>query len=122
MGMATTAATSNTMSETPNSSTTSGVARAGKSSSKKGGNDSLYGLGLIGFSLVMDAVTGGLQDKVKAKTKTINPEAKSAKPTMHESMFYTNVAGCLVALVLALLTGHLVSGVKFCAAQARPQG
>ena len=36
---------------------------------------------------------------------------------MHESMFYTNVAGCLVALVLALLSGHLVGGVKFSIAQ-----
>ena len=39
---------------------------------------------------------------------------------MHESMFYTNVAGCLVALVLALLSGHLVGGVKFSIAQ--PEG
>ena len=33
---------------------------------KSGGADSSYGLLLIGFSLVMDAVTGGLQDRVKA--------------------------------------------------------
>ena len=34
---------------------------------------SAYGLGLIGFSLVMDAVTGGLQDKVK-RTIELNPD------------------------------------------------
>jgi len=85
---------------------------AGKS--KKGGADSSYGLILIAASLVLDAVTGGLQDKVKAKTKELNPEVKSAKPTMHESMLYTNISGFLVAAVLALLTGHLTSGLAFC--------
>ena len=65
-----------------------------------------------------DAFTGGLQDKVKASTKALNPTASGPRrPTMHESMFYTNVAGCLVALVLALLSGHLVGGVKFSIAQ-----
>lgn len=42
---------------------------------KKGGNDSLLGLGLIFFSLIMDMVTGGLQDKVKKSTKELNPDA-----------------------------------------------
>jgi len=82
--------------------------------SKKGGSDSSYGLLLILLSLVMDAVTGGLQDKVKAQTKVLNPSAKGAKPTMHESMLYTNVSGCLVAAVLGLLTGHLSAGFTFC--------
>jgi len=82
--------------------------------SKKAGSDSLYGLGLILASLVMDAVTGGLQDKVKARTKDLNPEAKGAKPTMHESMLYTNLSGCLVAVVLGLASGHMVEGVDFC--------
>jgi UDP-galactose transporter B1 len=71
---------------------------------KKGGGsaDSPYGLALIAFSLLMDAFTGGLQDKVKTSTKALNPTALGPRrPTMHESMFYTNVAGCLVALVLA---------------------
>uniref|UniRef100_A0A7S0ER98 Uncharacterized protein n=1 Tax=Phaeocystis antarctica TaxID=33657 RepID=A0A7S0ER98_9EUKA len=87
---------------------------------KKGGGsaDSPYGLGLIAFSLLMDAFTGGLQDKVKTSTKALNPTASGPRrPTMHESMFYTNVAGCLVALVLAILSGHLVGGIKFSMAQ-----
>ena len=54
----------------------------------------------------MDAVTGGLQDKVKKTTKEINPLVKGAKPSMHESMLWTNASGCLVALLLALLTGQ----------------
>jgi len=82
---------------------------------KKGGDDSTYGLLLIGFSLVMDAVTGGLQDKVKAKTKELNPDkGEKPVPTMHESMFWTNFAGLLMAIVLAALTGHLQQGVPFC--------
>jgi len=82
--------------------------------SKKGGSDSTYGLVLILVSLIMDAVTGGLQDKVKAKTKALNADVKAAKPTMHESMLYTNLSGCLVAGVLAFFAGHLTQGVAFC--------
>jgi len=82
--------------------------------SKAGGTDSTYGLALIAFSLLMDMVTGGLQDKVKKSTKELNPSVKGAKPTMHESMLWTNVSGCLIAGVLALLTGHLSEGIAFC--------
>jgi len=82
--------------------------------SKKGGSDSTYGLLLILASLIMDAVTGGLQDKVKAKTKALNADVKAAKPTMHESMLYTNLSGCLVAGVLAAFAGQLTDGVAFC--------
>jgi hypothetical protein len=53
-------------------------------------------------------VTGGLQDRVKMSTKQLNPKDPKAKPTMHESMFWTNVSGCLLALALALFTGHLM--------------
>jgi len=35
---------------------------------------------------------------------------------MHESMFWTNISGCIIALLFALLSGHLVNGIKFCAA------
>ena len=51
---------------------------------KKGGEDSALGLFLIGFSLLMDAATGGLQDKVKKRTKELNPDAgEKPTPTMH---------------------------------------
>jgi UDP-galactose transporter B1 len=83
--------------------------------SKKGGSDSPLGLALIGASLLMDAFTGGLQDKVKVRTKELNPTVAGPKrPSMHESMLWTNVSGFIVALVLAILTGHLSSGLKFC--------
>ena len=82
---------------------------------KKGGEDSLLGLCLIGFSLVMDAVTGGLQDKVKKRTKELNPEAgEKPVPTMHESMLWTNLSGTIVAFALAIVTGQITSGLAFC--------
>ena len=82
---------------------------------KKGGEDSSLGLLLISFSLVMDAVTGGLQDKVKKRTKELNPHAgEKPVPTMHESMLWTNFSGFLVAVALAGATGQLTHGVAFC--------
>jgi UDP-galactose transporter B1 len=85
---------------------------------KSGPADSPFGLGLIGLSLVMDMVTGGLQDKVKQSTKELNPMAPGPKrPSMHESMLWTNVSGFLVAFVLSIFTGHLFGGIAFCAKQ-----
>merc|ERR1719502_1439415 len=79
-----------------------------------GGGDSSYGLLLIAFSLVMDAVTSGLQDKAKESTKKLNPENPKAKPSSCESMLWTNFSGFLVALVFAAATGHLQGGLEFC--------
>jgi len=81
-----------------------------------GGNDSAYGLALIFLSLVMDAITGGLQDRVKRTTKALNPKTPNAKPSVYESMFYTNLSGMLVALGFAIATGQLVSGFAACVA------
>jgi len=33
---------------------------------------------------------------------------------MHESMLWTNVSGCAIALLLAIATGHLSAGIQFC--------
>ena len=42
------------------------------------------------------------------------PDAAGPKrPSLHESMMWTNASGGIVALVLALLTGHMVGGIKF---------
>jgi len=83
---------------------------------KKGGTaDSPYGLALIGASLLMDAFTGGLQDKVKMRTKELNPLVQGPKrPSMHESMLWTNLSGFLIALLVAVLNGNLIKGAKFC--------
>ncbi|CAL6363923.1 unnamed protein product [Bathycoccus prasinos] len=93
----------------------------GKASSSSGKSasvteNSTYGLSLIFLSLVFDAITGGLQDKVKTSTKVLNPShRKTAKPSAHESMLYTNLSGAIVALVFAILTGQITSGFAFCA-------
>jgi UDP-galactose transporter B1 len=92
------------------------VLNFGANNNNSGPADSPFGLALIGLSLVMDMVTGGLQDKVKQSTKELNPMAAGPKrPSMHESMLWTNVSGFLVAFLLALLTGHLFGGIAFCA-------
>ena len=83
---------------------------------KAGGGDSPYGLFLIALSLLMDMVTGGLQDRIKVSTKNLNPMVAGPKrPSMHESMLWTNASGFLVALLFAIVSGHLVGGIKFCA-------
>jgi len=86
----------------------------GASDKKSGGSDSAYGLSLIGLSLIMDAITGGLQDRVKKTTKALNPRSPNAKPSMYESMLYTNLSGAIVALALAIWTNQLKSGFDEC--------
>ena len=45
----------------------------------------------------------------------MNPEAgEKPVPTMHESMFWTNFSGFIVAGILSLATGQLFEGVDFC--------
>ena len=90
----------------------------GADAKKTSGSDSAYGLSLITLSLVMDAVTGGLQDRVKRTTKALNPNMKHAKPSVYESMLYTNLSGAVVALGFAIVTGQLQSGVRACVAHA----
>ena len=84
---------------------------------KSGAVDSPYGLALIAASLLMDMFTGGLQDKVKVRTKELNPLVSGPKrPSMHESMLWTNLSGFLIATLIALLNGHAYRGAKFCLA------
>jgi UDP-galactose transporter B1 len=69
-----------------------------------GAEDSIYGVVLLFLSLVMDGVTGAVQDKLKS----------ICKPTVHEFMFYTNLAGAAVVSLFVLPTGQLTSGLNFC--------
>jgi len=71
---------------------------------KEEGGDSIYGVLLLLLSLVMDGVTGAVQDKLKTL----------CKPTVHEFMFYTNMAGVLGCSVLVMFTGQFSEGVSFC--------
>ena len=63
----------------------------------------------------MDAVTGGLQDRVKRTTKALNPKKTNAS-RVYESMLYTNISGMFVAFGFAAATGQLQSGLKACVA------
>mmetsp|Transcript_28015 Transcript_28015/g.66856 ORF Transcript_28015/g.66856 Transcript_28015/m.66856 type:complete len:329 (-) Transcript_28015:142-1128(-) len=83
---------------------------------KGGGSDSTYGLALIAASLALDGFTGGLQDRVKKTTAELNKDKKGAKPTPFESMLYTNLAGAIVALGFAALTGQIQEGLALCRA------
>lgn len=78
----------------------------GGAKKKAGGNDSMYGVALLFLSLVMDGVTGAVQDQLK----TI------CKPTVHEFMFYTNAAGAAVVALFVVPTGQLTQGLQFCLA------
>jgi UDP-galactose transporter B1 len=92
-----------------------GVSRSGAEQLER---DSAYGLSLIAASLAMDLVTAALQDRVKTATLRLNPEKKSPKTSMFESMLWTNLGGACAAFCIAAGTGQLASGVSFCARHA----
>lgn len=85
---------------------------------KGGGSDSSYGLALIAGSLALDGCTGGLQDRVKKSTALLNKAKPGAKPTPFESMLYTNLAGAIVALGFAVVTGQMQDGLALCRASS----
>jgi len=85
---------------------------------KGGGSDSTYGLALIAFSLFLDGLTGGIQDRVKNSTKRLNND--KAKLSMFESMLYTNLSGAVIALGLCAATGQIQSGFAFCQKGGEP--
>lgn len=76
---------------------------------KKGGQNSTLGLVCIILSLVADGVTGGYQKKLKA-----DMGQKGISPKPYDFMYFTNMYMCLVALVISICLGEIVSGTKFC--------
>lgn len=66
---------------------------------------------LILGALCCDGLVGGLQDRAKAIMKDQNVRA-----TQWDLMFWTNFYQACVALLMAVLTRHLVDGLKFCRA------
>mmetsp|Transcript_41142 Transcript_41142/g.96738 ORF Transcript_41142/g.96738 Transcript_41142/m.96738 type:complete len:333 (+) Transcript_41142:100-1098(+) len=86
---------------------------------KAGGSDSTYGLALIVVSLILDGLTGGIQDRVKEAINELNPTKEGEKPkkmTSFENMFYTNIAGAVVALILCIGSGQMADGLALCTA------
>jgi len=57
---------------------------------------------------------------VKESTKEMNKDKKGAKLSMFESMLYTNLAGAVIALLLAAATGQIAEGMAFCKKGGEP--
>eukprot|EP01038_Epipyxis_sp_PR26KG_P010533 gene10533-14150_t len=74
-----------------------------------GAASSAAGIAFIALSLACDGVTGGLQKRLKQKSKELGV---SAKP--YDLMFWTNLYMAITALIFALFIGEMNSGVKFC--------
>jgi len=76
-------------------------------SGKKKGPDkdsSMFGIGLLLLSLLMDGLTGMVQDNLK----------KVGKPTVHEFMFFTNLSGVAISTILGFASGDIPKGYDFC--------
>mmetsp|Transcript_166 Transcript_166/g.270 ORF Transcript_166/g.270 Transcript_166/m.270 type:complete len:270 (+) Transcript_166:450-1259(+) len=81
----------------------------GKKKSSSSQSSSL-GVFFILLSLVMDGITGGVQKRLKTDMSRIG---MSPKP--YDFMLFTNIYMCIVALVISLALGEVMTGYQFCA-------
>jgi len=65
---------------------------------------SMLGYILLGSSLLLDGVTGNLQEKL----------VKQYSPTSNQLMFFSNAWACLLLLIALIFTGELWEGLAFC--------
>jgi len=79
---------------------------------KKGSESSSTPLGVMFIlsSLVADGVTGGIQKRLKADMGRIG-----ISPKPYDFMLFTNIFMCLVAFIISMCLGDVVSGTEFCA-------
>lgn len=70
---------------------------------------STLGLVFIVLSLACDGITGGMQNRLKKKSKEIGVTAKP-----YDFMFWTNFYMAITAAVIALVLGEFTSGLDFC--------
>lgn len=84
------------------------IVSMGKKQSSKA--SSAIGLLFIVLSLACDGVTGGLQNRLKKRSK----ELTGVQPKPYDFMFWTNLYMAGTALVLALVLGEAVTGTDFC--------
>jgi UDP-galactose transporter B1 len=70
---------------------------------------SALGILFIALSLACDGVTGGVQNRLKSKTKALG-----VKPKPYDFMFWTNLYMGITAAVFALVLGEFQTGVAFC--------
>jgi len=79
------------------------------SKSASGKPSTWMGVVLICTSLACDGLTGGVQDRLKAKSKD-----KGIKIKPYDMMFWSNTFMCLVAILVSLVNnGELFSGMAF---------
>jgi UDP-galactose transporter B1 len=83
------------------------IVSMGKKSSGKA--SSTLGLAFVIASLVCDGITGGVQKRLKAKSKAQGVEAKP-----YDMMFWTNLFMAGTAAVIALALQEFNSGIVFC--------
>lgn len=76
--------------------------------SKPGQTSSALGVVFVCLSLVLDGVTGGIQDKLKKKCKD-----KGTKAKPYDMMFWTNFFMMLVGASVALGLGEASIGIKY---------
>lgn len=79
-------------------------------SEKKGsGSSSLIGIGCVSLSLFCDGLTGGMQQRLKAKASSMG-----VKPKSYDFMFWTNLFMMIVAIAISTLLGELHTGILYC--------
>jgi UDP-galactose transporter B1 len=76
--------------------------------SKPGQTSSLLGVLFICSSLMLDGVTGGVQDALKTKCKDLKIKAKP-----YDMMFWTNFFMMVVGALAALCLGEFATGIAF---------
>merc|ERR1712187_438003 len=69
---------------------------------------SMAGVGFICASLMLDGVTGGVQDALKSKCKDLKIKAKP-----YDMMFWTNFFMMLVGILVSLCLGEVATGTAF---------
>lgn len=83
------------------------IVSMGKKSS--GPASSPLGIVFIALSLACDGITGGVQNRLKQKSKALGVTAKP-----YDFMFWTNLYMAITAGAFAFFLGEIIPGVKFC--------
>jgi UDP-galactose transporter B1 len=76
---------------------------------KSGPASSTLGILFIVLSLACDGVTGGVQNRLKMKTKE-----RGVNPKPYDFMFWTNLYMGITAAAFSVVIGEIGSGVNFC--------
>jgi len=70
---------------------------------------STLGIAFVVLSLACDGITGGIQKRLKSKSKELN-----VNPKPYDLMFWTNFYMGITAVAIAFFLGEVTSGMAFC--------